>query len=147
MQFTSLLDMAREISGLKVTLLMSLISCSLAFTDMFPRKHKNRWLLVLKCLHTMNMQISHIYTEAIKLLIKWLLMELIDKKLLGGSPPPLSAQSLLRTTKRDYPLIDFVRSFLPYTLLEIVDYTTVFYRRVKFTRRFTNRRVIQCRGR
>ncbi|GMN30488.1 hypothetical protein TIFTF001_046427, partial [Ficus carica] len=33
------------------------------------------------------------------------------------------------------------------TLLKIVDYTTVIYRRVKFTRRLDNRRVIQRRGR
>ncbi|GMN58454.1 hypothetical protein TIFTF001_027566 [Ficus carica] len=36
---------------------------------------------------------------------------------------------------------------LQYTLLKIVDYTTVIYRRVKFTRRLDNRRVIQRRGR
>ena len=33
------------------------------------------------------------------------------------------------------------------TLVKIMDYKMVIYRRVKFTRRLDNRRVIQCRGR
>ena len=33
------------------------------------------------------------------------------------------------------------------SLIKIVDYTTVIYRRIKFIRRLDNRRVIQHRGR